>query len=257
MARFAWPFRAPTGLSAGANRGAFALTCAAISLALSLPTVLTPVPAAGQETDRRFSFTGTFRYEPVRAPAISALHLPPEAVPIPVASQSRRNATLLTPLPNVAPRALLGTRANEPAQPFATDNRSTLGRSDPATNAAAIPKTLPELPPGIERSARPNDPRARDGDDGTRSAALTEDQPGTGVMRDRAPSGLQPDEASAPATIEDSASTVQPDRSRTNPSQPGRASTARGAVTASGAPQTNSILAPTPPWAERAFSGNN
>lgn len=256
MARFGWSFRARIGLSAGANHGVFALTSAALSLALALPIGLNPLPAAGQEVDRRFSFTGTFRYEPVGAPTMNALHLPPEAVPIPVASQSRRNASLLTPLPNVVPRALLGTRAKQPRQPFTTDNRSTLGVSEPTTRRPATPNALP----GIERGEQRNEQQAHGRGDTARSAALPQDEPGSARTSDRVLSLREPDASSGPATNESSTATAEPyssrtDTSVTSPSR--RSSTVRGPVMASDAPKTNSILAPTPPWAERAFSGSN
>jgi hypothetical protein len=232
MARRPWPIRAPMGRSVGAGHRGCALAGAAVALTCLLPWLAATSPARAAEAQERFSFTGAFRYKSLPASGLSALHLPPEAVPIPVRSPNRRGAAAPTPLPDVVPRALLGAKSRPDGKPFATDHRSTLGAPDPETRERTTPATRAEQPAG-ER-----------GPDGTSSRG---DQ--SAARRNANEPG-----SSGPLTKANATRSVPRSRNRAaRPSPPRRQRMAGRAETALPAPKSNTLLAPTPPWAVRAF----
>lgn len=247
MARRAWPFRAPKGRSGAGRRRVLAPAWAVLSLACLVPAFWASLPAAAEEGGERFSFTGTFRYEPLPAGGISALHLPPEAVPLPIRSRSRRDAMAPMPLPPIVPRALLGSNAHSPDEPFATDDRSTLGVSEPVARETPGPATRSGAG-GADEIGR------------TRASRGTQDR-----ESDRVPDAadLRDHERSAPPAsgAAGSRTSLASDRETAGPARPrGGTSTptsSRRQASSRGTPaaKPNPILAPTPSWAERAFQG--
>ncbi len=233
MARRPWPIRAPLGRSVGAGLRGRAPAGAVVALAYLLPWLAVTSPARAAEGQERFSFTGAFRYKSLPASGLSALHLPPEAVPIPVRSPNRRGAAAPTPLPDVVSRALVGAKSRPDGKPFATVDRSTLGVPDPEMRERTTPASRAEQPAG-ERG-----PEGHTSTSGEQSAARQH-------ANEPASSG--------PLTEAKATRSVSRSRNRAStPSPPRRQRTAGRAETAPPAPKPNTLLAPTPPWAVRAF----
>ncbi len=291
MARLVWACAAAMRLAVANRRAVVLGGVAVLASALSAPWV---APAhAGDAVAERFEFTGTYRFARPPGTARSALHLPPEAVPIPVPGRRGANEAARGTVPASAPRSLARGLADGKTVPLLpTPARGPGGRGrDGATGGAdgSSGSTLTRSGlPNSERSTLGAVPaRGADGNETTRTTgpATAVVTPGAdaaaarGAASERTTAAVARDAAGGGIAIDRGAVTGvgrdgdgdgarQAERSRvTAQSQPAsaatRAPTAARSVPGSGRTAASSppaaqtppggIFAPTPPWAERAF----
>ena len=268
-------------------------------LAGALLTLTISPASAGEPTTDRFAFTGAYRFADIPGAMPNAMHLPAEAVPIPLpnpgvardvplvavpqafpetianrkrAGDAAPGAIVTSAIPETRPASEGGAPEQSPTPsiatvkgeaedraPFGTDSRSTLGAlndsqlEDARSTAPAPIVTLPTQATG--RTGTTAGPRSEGKD---RTAALPEKKP-TPAAITRSPAVSRPPSASANDAAKARSRTTrpaaQPRRSapsvNRSPAPPRRHAGAPGS--GAGGSSQPTLLAPTPPWAERAF----
>lgn len=269
-------------------------SCGRLIVAGTLLAALISPAAAGEETADRFAFTGSYRFADIPGALPNAMHLPAETVPIPlpnpgvvknapiiavpqtipetIATGKRAGDTgpgsiVTSAIPETRPPSRAGDPAGKPASniatvdgqsdgraPFGTENRSTLGAANPSDGRPDTPARSIAAP----GSSTGGSPGTTD-DDKYRTVALPErgprptTSPRTPATSRRPPVSSKEPSQSRSKNEERGGQTRRSSPPANNSPAPPR----RQAVAPR--PQTSiqngpTLLAPTPPWAARAFS---
>ena len=266
---------------------------------LLLAVLVSPASGGDQSSDR-FRFTGAYRFPGMVGASANAMHLPPEAVPIPVPNAGALQDAPSTEVPLAFPKTIttgkpagvdrpssiissIITRllpdanptleagdpgssspesgistakaepVTEPGAPFTTDQRSTLGALDPADteSSRATGPTLPVPKPETDASSNTVS-GAPGGDDAKRTVSLPSDT-SKPKSKTRSPAPSRRARRKSKTTAQSRRAVRRAARSPAR--RQAAASASRAASSRSGVVIRNEppLLAPTPPWAERAF----
>jgi hypothetical protein len=268
--------------------------CGRLIVAGTLLAALISPAAAGEATADRFAFTGSYRFADIPGAMPNAMHLPAETVPIPLpnpgfgknapiiavpqtipetiatgkpAGDTGAGSIVTSAIPETRPPSSAGDAAGKPASniatmggqsedraPFGTESRSTLGATNPSDGRPDAPARSIAVP----GSSTGGSPGTTD-DDKYRTVALPEKGPRpTTSTRAPATSRRPPVSSKAPTQSRPKNDERGTKTGRTSPPVNNSPAPPRRQAAAP-RPQTTiqngpTLLAPTPPWAARAFS---
>jgi len=269
-------------------------SCGRLIVAGTLLAALISPAAAGEATADRFAFTGSYRFADIPGAMPNAMHLPAETVPIPLPNPGfGKNAPIIA-VPQTIPETIAtGKRAGDtgpgsivtsairetrppssagdavgkPASniatvggqsegraPFGTETRSTLGAANPSDGRPDAPARSIAAP-GSSTGASPG----TTDDDKYRTVALPEKGPRPTIStRAPATSRRPPVSSKAPTQSRPKNGERGTQTGRSSPPVNNSPAPPRRQAAAP-RPQTSiqngpTLLAPTPPWAARAFS---